>query len=254
MLLFDILGFFNNINHHHLVSIFHALGFPHELVSWLESFLTDHHISLKFNNFTLDPYNLQVGTLQGSPISSVLSIIFVSPILYLTQRWTNTSLSMYIDDGNLFACGTSYLEVTDHLCLAYWDCWNWLNRASLAIKPDKTEVIFFTNSHATHPCPNRIWLADPSHTLEYHIRASNMVRYLGIFFDHKLNWHDHVHIMINQAHSTTMAFCLLGNSICGLDWAQWRTVYNAIILSILTYTAPVWYTGQAALLHELHTA
>jgi reverse transcriptase-like protein len=122
MLLFNISGFFDNINHYCLVSIFCALGFPHELVSWLESFLTDHHVSLKFNNFTLDPYNLQVGTPQGSPISPVLSIIFASPILYLTQRWTNTSLSMYVDDSNLFACGTSYSEVTDCLCLAYWDC------------------------------------------------------------------------------------------------------------------------------------
>src|SRR5258708_7834658 len=121
MLLFDISGFFDNINHHHLVSIFRALGFPPELVSWLESFLTDHHVSLKFNNFTSDPYNLQVGTPQGSPISLVLSIIFASPLLYLAQRWTNTSLSMYVDDGNLFACGTSFSEVTNCLHLAYWD-------------------------------------------------------------------------------------------------------------------------------------
>ena len=95
-------------------------------------------------------------------MGTVLSIIFVSPLLYLAQRWTNTSLSMYIDNGNLFACGSDFSEVSNRLCLAYLDYWNWLNRAGISIEPDKTEVIFFTNSHATQPRPNRFWLADPS--------------------------------------------------------------------------------------------
>jgi hypothetical protein len=252
MLLFDISGFFDNINHRRLVSVSRSLGFPLELVSWLESFLTDRHVSLKFNDFTSDPYDLLVGTPQGSPISPVLSIIFASPLLYLAQRWTNTSLSMYVDDGNLFACGTDFDEVTARLRHAYLDCWNWLNRAGLAIEPDKPEVIFFTNSHTAHR-PTRIWLADPSRALEYQVEASNTVRYLGIFFGHKLNWHDHVRIMTNRARSLN-ALQLLGNSIRGLSWTQWRTVFNAIVLPILTYAAPVWYTGQAALLRELRAA
>ena len=147
----------------------------------------------------------------------VLSIIFTSPILYLAQKWTNTGLSMYVDDGNLFACGSDFSEVTNHLCSAYNDCWSWLNRAGLSIEPDKTEVIFFKNSHAGHQRPNHIWLADPTQALEYHVDTSNTIQYLGIFFDHQLNWHDHVHIMTNRACSTLKAVQLLGNSIRGLN-------------------------------------
>jgi hypothetical protein len=145
-LLFDISGFFDNINHQRLIAVFKAMGFPMEMVSWLRSFLTDRRVSLRFNGFTSDPFNLRVGTPQGSPISPVLSIIFASPILYLAQCWTNTGISMYVDDGNLFTCGTDFSEVTDRLRLAYLDCWNWLHRAGHAIEPDKTEVIFFENS------------------------------------------------------------------------------------------------------------
>lgn len=41
-----------------------------------------------------------------------------------------------------------------------------------------------------------------------------------------------------------------------LDWAPWRTVYNAVILpiSISTYAAAVGYAGQASLLQDLCTA
>jgi hypothetical protein len=71
-------------------------------------------------------------------------------------RWTNTSLFMYVNDGNLFACGTNFDEVTKCLRHVYLDCWNWFDRAGLAIEPDTTEVVFFTNSHAAHRRPTRI--------------------------------------------------------------------------------------------------
>ena len=83
--------------------------------------------------------------------------------------------------------------------------------------------------------------------LEYRVEASNSVQYLRISFDHQLNWRDHVCIMTNRARSSLKALQLLGNSIQGLQWAQWRTVFNAVIFLILTYAAPVWYTGQAGL-------
>ena len=60
--------------------------------------------------------------------------------------------------------------------------------------------------------------------------------------------------MTNRARSTVKALQVLGNSIRGLNWTQWRTVFNAVILPILTYAAPVWYTGQAGLTRSLRTA
>ena len=231
MLLFDISGFFDNINHQHLVAIFKAMGFPLQLVSWLKSFLTDRHVSLRFNDYNSDPYDLLVGMPQGSPISPVLSTIFTTPILYLATRWINTSLSMYVDDGNLFACGTDFSQVVTHLRKAYRVCWDWLHKAGLNIEPDKTEVIFFQNSHADAHRPKHIWLADPARALEYQVNASDTVRYLGIYFDFRLNWHKHVQIMTNRARSTLKALQLLGNSVHGLSWANWRIVYNAVIVT-----------------------
>jgi hypothetical protein len=58
--------------------------------------------------------------------------------------------------------------------------------------------------------------------------------------------------MTMRAHSTLIALQLLGNSIRGLDWARWCQVYNTIILPVLTYASPVWFTGQSSLLKELH--
>ena len=60
--------------------------------------------------------------------------------------------------------------------------------------------------------------------------------------------------MTNRARATLKALQLLGNSVRGLSWTNWRMVYNAVILLILIYAAPVRFSGQAGLLRQLRTA
>jgi len=62
--------------------------------------------------------------------------------------------------------------------------------------------------------------------------------------------------MANRARSTIRGISLLGNSIRGLDFLNWRKVYNALIIPTLTYGAQVWYTskGQNSLIHCLQVA
>ena len=60
--------------------------------------------------------------------------------------------------------------------------------------------------------------------------------------------------MTTHARSTLKALQLLGNSIRGLSWAHWRIIDNAVMLPILTYATPVWFSGQASLLRQLRTA
>ena len=105
ILLFDIQGYFDNINHERLINIFTDLRFAPELVKWCRSFLKDRTVRLKFNGKISDPFDYTVGTPQGSPVSPVLSTIYTSPLLHKMKHWNKASLGMYIDDGVIFACG-----------------------------------------------------------------------------------------------------------------------------------------------------
>jgi len=95
LLLFDIQGYFDHINHERLIQTFMNLGFAPELTNWCRSFLKDHTVKLKFNGKTSDLFDYVVGTPQGSPVSPVLSTIYTSPLLHKMKEWTNTSLGMY---------------------------------------------------------------------------------------------------------------------------------------------------------------
>ena len=84
-----------------------------------------------------------------------------------------------------------------------------------------------------------IALTNPS-SGRYPIKRSNLIRYLGIFIHHTFDWSHHVSIMANRARSTTCALNLLGNSVQGLDFANWRRLFHTLILPILTYGLPLY--------------
>jgi hypothetical protein len=54
--------------------------------------------------------------------------------------------------------------------------------------------------------------------------------------------------MCNRARASIKGLQLLGNSVRGLEFAQWRLAYNAICLPVLTYGCQLWYTGKQKML------
>jgi hypothetical protein len=88
------------------------------------------------------------------------------------------------------------------------------------------------------------------------ITVTNSLWYLGIYLDCHLSWDNHISIMANHARSTIHGITILGNTQCSLDLLNWRKVYNALVIPVLTYGAQVWYTGhnQKGLVHKLQVA
>jgi hypothetical protein len=254
MLLFDIQGYFDHINHERLIQIFANLGFVPELVQWCRSFLKDRTVCLHFNGKSSDPFDFAVGTPQGSPVSPVLSTIYTSALLYKMREWTNASLGMYIDDGVIFACRHRWEDIKKSMCEGYATCIDWLTRAGLNAEPEKMELIYFRKRGEKTDLPHHIdlLLHFPPDNNSYRVPATNTLRYLGFFFDIRLSWKHHVEVMCNRARASLKALQLLGNSVQGLDQAKWRLAYNAICLPVLTYGCQLWYTGkQVTLIRKL---
>lgn len=98
--------------------------------------------------------------------------------------------------------------------------------------------------HSILPPLSHILLPDPSINSYYVVQSVNTVRYLGFHTNHKLDWSTHINIMCNRACASLEALQLLGNSVRRLSAANWRLVYNALCLPVLTYGCQLWFTGQ----------
>jgi hypothetical protein len=126
ILLFDVCGFFDNMNHTRLMAIIRNMGFAPSLAQWMESFLANQKVCLWFNNIMSYQQEQPVGVPQGSLLSPVLSITYTSPLLLKMGRWNNSSLGVYINDGILFACTEEWMDVERLLWAWYTVCDEWL--------------------------------------------------------------------------------------------------------------------------------
>jgi hypothetical protein len=248
ILLFDMRGFFDNVNHGRMSAILENSCYPPELVRWSAAFLHDRRVHLSFNNSVSKERGQPIGVLQGSPLSPVFSVTYTSSLLSKMKGWNNSSLGMYVDDGILFACAQEWEEVERLLRARYMICKEWLRRSGLAIEPDKTELLFFQKPYERNSvvAPPRLIPLDPVNSSYYVVTPVENLRYLGFFINRRLKWEPHVQIMCNQAWASLKVLQVLGNSIRGLSMANWRLVLNAVCLPVLAYGSQIWYLSGAS--------
>jgi Reverse transcriptase (RNA-dependent DNA polymerase) len=242
---FDIQGFFDNLHPSCLLHTFHLLSFPPSLITWMALFLQHRSASLSFNSFTSPSFPLTHGTPQGSPLSPLLSAIYTAPLLSLLSSSapsSHSSFQLYVDDGCVIASGAMFRHLATLAAKLYERTSTWLKSVGLRLDPSKTEFMHFhgRRSTARFGTPvSRLGVRDACFG-ELSLPARTLVRYLGIFFTPTLSWNTHVSIMASRARSTLAALSLLGNSVRGLDFANWQKVFHACLLPMLTYGSPIW--------------
>src|SRR6266404_6926396 len=232
----------------------------HIVVTAIDKRYRNYYVSttlcLCFNN-RVGPLQTQpTGTPQGSPLSPIISALYTAPLLLLSKQWEDVALSLYVDDGLIFALGPSWTHVQRTLQEYYAITYHWLSHAGLSLESSKTELIFFRRSHDKSASPTRLFLPDHSIQSYVSITPSPIVRYLGFYIQHKLDWKHHVQVMANRTCASLRAVKVLGNSIRGLNMANWRLLYHTIVLPTLTYSSQLWWASpkKKTLIAILRTA
>jgi Reverse transcriptase (RNA-dependent DNA polymerase) len=243
ILLFDISRFFDHLDPDLTAATLHDLGVDPSMINWVRSFMTDRTACLSFNGHISDPFAPSHRMPQGSPLSPILSALMTSPLLHRSLDFTDGDLTLYVDDGCLYASGPTFISTLAKVTHLFHTVLSLLQRMGLEADLEKTEIMFFhlriTTHHGYRPLTATIALSDGK-TLA--VRLSSSIRYLGIFFTPKLNWKLHVSTMANRTRSTVKALGVLGSSVRGISLMSWRKLFHALLLPILTYGCTVWFT------------
>jgi hypothetical protein len=258
LILFDISSFFDSINPDRAVAIMRNKGFPEDLCTWTQSFLTGREASIKIQDYVSDTFPILGGTPQGSPLSPILSALYTSSLLEMAKGWEHSDLSLYVDDGAIYSVSKTVAAATTRVTRYHGEVLTWLQENRLNIDPSKSELITFTKprSKSNLTGGNILGTRFQHEGKTAHIRNSTTVRYLGVYLNHCLNWSKHVEIMATKAQSDIRGLSIFGNLVCGLNFLNWRKAYNAIVIPAMTYRCPIWYTGkgQKSLVQRLQTA
>ncbi len=72
------------------------------------------------------------------------------------------------------------------------------------------------------------------------------MRYLGLWLDPQLRFHEHAKIVTSKASRATEALHMLGNSISRMNQLCLRQIYLGTVLPIMTYGSIAFWNGKSS--------
>jgi len=147
-LFLDIKGGFDNVNPSILCSMLKAKAVNPYLVSWTRSFLTGRTCRLRYQGSPKGFAPVAVGTPQGSPISPLLFVIYVSRLPHEIHQGLTLS---YVDDFGLTVSSTSYRRNIQSLQRRYVVLKARGARLGIGFSVPKTELIHWRTNRDRGP-------------------------------------------------------------------------------------------------------
>jgi len=246
-LFLDVKGAFDHVAKNQLLSILQSLRLPANLIAWVSSFLSDRQLQLAFDGQTEGFKPITTGIPQGSPTSPILFLIYIRDLFCSTA----VKFFSYIDDISLSITSTSLRKNIKILESEVKTLYDIGDQNGIRFDLVKTELIHFNTSFEK---ASQAKLKLPNNAI---VEPKRVVKWLGIYFDSKLTFNEHVKIRVSQARATFERFIRLANIGQGLSTGSLRQLYLACIVSVADYGAPIWWKGQSQiknLLQGLQTA
>ncbi|KAF5194028.1 reverse transcriptase, partial [Thalictrum thalictroides] len=228
--LLDIKGAFDRLHTGKLIKTLESLQLPSTLISWVNSFLSGRTIRLSFNSQLSTSYPA-CGTPQGSPISPILFLLSIRD-LFQTEEKSNFLQLSYVDDISLSIASHSIIKNTKELFKILDTIFIKAIDLSITFDVKKTELIHFHRGRIPSTIPLKI-----NNIITY---PTEVVRYLGIWFDRKLTFSTHIDKRLQLAHGALHRLRSLASATRGPRLNELRQLYLTCVTSILDYGSILW--------------
>ena len=125
LLQLDIKGAFDMVNHVRLLDTMRSNGYPPWVVQWLCSYLEDRTAVLKFDDEMTKLIPIKVGVPQGSPLSPILFIIYITSLYENLGSVAGLLVVGFTDDTNLLSFAWDVQVNQRRLQQAWQMCEEW---------------------------------------------------------------------------------------------------------------------------------
>lgn len=217
---------FDKLSHRVLLNKMSRLGFSVKFIAWLKSYLFDRSYSVNFNGYHSNSFVVNSGVPQGSHLGPVLFILFVNDLPSVLKY---SNCLMYADDVNIFKTISSNLDC-EKLQIDLNAFYNWCARNRLLLNIDKCKIINFSRKLSVL-------------SFDYSFNGVNLlnvndVSILGVLFDKKLEFTQHINMTCNKANS------ILGwikrESRQFSDPYVIKQLFTTFVRPIIEYACQVW--------------
>lgn len=229
---FDVQGAFDGVLAGRLCLRLREQGFPESLVKWTWSLLSNRSAQASLDGVTSEPFHIACGLPQGSPVSPILFLLYIEPVISLTgQRFG------YADDGCLFNTGRTLAGCRDSLQEGLNQTLAWGEENGVVFEVSKTELQYFTPGRRREPEP-------PVHARGTEISPNDSTRWLGVIFDRSLRFLIHARQAAIRARAVTDHVKRLVGVTYGTDAALLRQAVQGTAFATLLYGCETWYNER----------
>jgi len=228
----DIKGGFDNVNPSTLCGMLKAKAVSPYLIAWTRSFLTGRTCRLRFQGSPRVFAPVAVGTPQGSPVSPLLFVIYVSRLHCEIPRGLTLS---YVDDFGLTASSTSYRRNIQILQRHYAVLKARGARLGVGFSVPKTELIHWRTNRDRGPVSR-----SPIHLDGSIFPPKDEVRWLGYWFTPSISTTTHFTKRLAKAQAAFVAVKRLSPPGMGLPPFLCHRLASSLLFPILSYGADVF--------------
>ena len=146
----------------------------------------------------------------------------------------HTEYGLFADDTALWSASNTIINLKNRLQSSINEFQNWCRSWKLTIQPIKTELLYFS-PHPRKKYKNKLEIEAEGVT----IKPTLSSRYLGVIFDHKLDWRCHVKHIETKAASRISLLRLLSKLNPNANPNTMLTSYKSLVRSIISYGSPI---------------
>ncbi|RAL58019.1 hypothetical protein DID88_009097 [Monilinia fructigena] len=238
----DVQGAFDALLKRRLLSRMIKQGWPTSLLKLIDSFLTNRKVRVRLEGITTEDYPVACGTPQGSPLSPILYMLYLAELL---NRDTKFRFG-YADDIAIYHSSKHLSTNARILQRRVRQIIRWGKENRILFAPEKFELLHITRQHdSTNPPlvvnPDLIITPVPIATSG---SAQPTLRWLGVFFDRRLSFLQHVKTRTAKAMKVASHIRSIARTIHGPPASSLRKAVITCVLPVALFGTEVWYAGK----------
>jgi len=157
-----------------------------------------------------------------------------SALQFTSQTGIYKSFKSFADDLIILTEGESIVEDENFMNLELRKISDWAQNNKLMFNEHKSKVMLMSRRKRKEKKDVEIYLNNKS------LEQVNSIKYLGIIFDRKMTFRDHVNYLEEKCTKLIFTLSKSAKVTWGLKYESLKTVYKGGILPLLLYGAAVW--------------
>ena len=228
----DFAKAFDTVPHRRLLCKLKSYNINEKATAWIRNFLCDRKQRICVNGEFSTWSAVLSGIPQGSILGPLLFLIYINDLPAMcTQQDISTKIYLYADDAKIYKFITQMRDQAD-LQTVMNSVKNWSDEWLLRLNIDKCKTVsyylhnpFSTQYHITHD--NKTYILD----------QLSSINDLGVTFDSKLSFKDHISQKINKAYSI---LGIIKRNFIHMDEISFILLYKTMVRPHLEYANSVW--------------